>query len=174
MCPLAVFQMNILPSNVFPVERRSLSSCENAKLTTSWSCSESLWIARFALKSQMTTSEFSPRWPEATKLPLFETATHVIWSSWAVKKCWLWGSDKSRATMLLPAIRMYSRRLGCKWTELTTFPLNPMEWSSSTYWLEVGFYCPIAPSATLGSLGAWSCWALTGISATADCIFLKL
>ena len=78
MCPLAVFHMNILPSRVLPVESKSLSSCEKARFVTSWSCSDNLCIALFPLKSQITTSEFSPRWPDAISFPLFETDTQVI------------------------------------------------------------------------------------------------
>ena len=170
--PLAVFQINIFPSKVFPVESSSLSSCEKARLVTSWSCSDSLWIAFLPLKSQITTSEFSPRYPDAIRCPLFETDTQVIWSSWAVRKCWLWGSERSRTTMLLPAIKMYSFKSGCRWTESTIDPLNPIEWSSSTCFPEVRLYCPRAPSATLGYSGAAIYAWVFGNSATADCISL--
>ena len=89
--------------------------------------------------------------------PMLEMARHVIKSSWAVKKCWLCGSFKSPVTIELPAMQTYSLAFGCKNTELSTLPLNPIAWSNSTidwgaatvwagYWLtccacDYGTYC---------------------------------
>lgn len=70
--------MNTFLSAGFPQLNKSLSSLENYTTATSKSCSDSLNFALLNSKSQMITSELSPIYPEATRVPLFEMARHVI------------------------------------------------------------------------------------------------